>query len=215
VSAAKASEVAWVTVRGPMQMLVNELHLADTPGFGAAQAESDPGCQQRLEDFLSRVVHRVYFCVAAGAVWAVSDIEKQFYHKISAICGHVVITKWEDSPEEERKYRNRYQSLFPAAKFVFVNAKRAMRTPGQPSSLDILRETIASYSTLEKRRAMCDPEVLSAWRDLHENMKSVHRLPGIPWPLHSLRQFTQACCDRPGLDELSRELTHEIQKEAK
>lgn len=215
VGAVQAAEIAWVTVSGPMEMLVHGLHLADTPGFGAAQVGNDDGShQQRLEEFVSKVVDRVYFCIAAGAKWAVSDIERDFYQKFSHLCGHIVVTKWEGQVGEEEVYRNQYKRLFPGADFLFVNARRAMRGVGQSYELDKLKEIIASYATPERRLAMCDPELLLAWRDINEHMENVHRLFSIPWRLDVLRQFAYICSNHSRLDEMKADLIARIHRGA-
>ncbi|MEI8045088.1 MAG: dynamin family protein [Verrucomicrobiota bacterium] len=205
---AEAAEVAWVNVRGPMEILRHGLHMADTPGFGAAADENNgQSQQQRLEEFISKSVDRVYFCVAAGVAWAVSNIETQFYKKLSHLCGHVVVTKWEGTQDEQVDYRNRYQKLFPAAEFVFVNARRAMQGRGQSIELlEKLKGIITDYSTEERRRKICDQGLLAAWHDIKEHMESVHKLPHIPWRSDSLRQFLGSCDARPQLDPLSRDL---------
>jgi GTP-binding protein EngB required for normal cell division len=203
VSANEAADVAWVTVRGPINMLVHGLSMADTPGFGAAQTGDDDGShQRRLEEFVAFRVHRVYFCVAAGTAWAVSDVERDFYQRIAHLCGHVVVTKWEGSHEAQKEYQKRYQPLFPGADFIFVNARRAMRGVGESFDLDRLREIIHSYSTPERRQAMCDPEVAAAWRDITEHVARVRCLDAIPWRPDSLRQFAEACGRRPGVGQL-------------
>lgn len=207
VSDVQASEIAWVTVCGPMEMLVHGLNMADTPGFGAAQVGDDDGShQRRLEDFISKRVDRVYFCVAAGTAWAVSDIEKEFYIKISHLCGHVIITKWEGTPAEEIDYRKRYQHLFPGAEILFVNAKRAIRNTNQSLDIEKLKEIVAGYSTPESRRAMCDPELSLAWHEINEHMDIVHNLTHIPWRIDLLRQFYESCHGPPSLNKLCNDL---------
>ena len=207
VDTARATEIAWVTVSGPMGMLKDGLVMADTPGFGAAQIGDDDGShKKRLEEFIFERVHRVYFCVAAGDTWAVQECERDFYKNISHLCGHVVVNKWRGSEQETIEYERRYRPVFPSAEFIFVNAKKAIQGQSEnspesirKSNLDRLHAVIDTYSTPEKRRAMCDPELMAAWHDIHKYLEIRHRVTSIPWRRDSLNQFVETCRGRQRL----------------
>jgi len=194
VDAATASSIAWVTVRGPMMVLKDGLTLADTPGFGAAQKGDDDGThQQRLEEFITKRVHRVYFCLAAGDNLTVSDAEVKFYQKIKHLCNHIIVNKWKfgGDIDKQQKYKNLHQRLFPEAKFVFVNAKMAI--VGKQSNIESLQSVIESHATPERRRCMVWMDLLGAWKDFHYYMETVHRLSEIPWREVSKNSFLLSC----------------------
>ncbi len=207
VNKSDAVKTEWVTVSGPMNLLDDGLIMADTPGFGAAQIGEEDGLRQRkLEEFIARRVHRAYFCVAAGDTWAIQPSEKDFYSKIKDICGHVVVNKWRGSEDEKLKYKEQYAAIFPSAEFIFVNTRRDKDT------IDDFRELISRYSTPEKRREMCDPELIAAWFDIHRHLEIKHRLSSIPWRFDSLNQFKEACTRRLALAPLLEDLNDRYYK---
>ncbi len=207
VDAKSAADIDWVTVSGPMGMLKDGLVMADTPGFGAAQTVDDDSSHQKmLEKFIFKRIHRVYFCVAAGETWAVQECERDFYKKISDCCGHVVVNKWKGSDQEAIEYEQRYRPVFPSAEFIFVNAKKAIQGQSEnspesisKSNLDRLHAVIDTYSTPDKRRAMCDPELAAAWHDIHKYLEIRHRVTYISWRRDSLNQFIETCRGRQRL----------------
>ena len=190
-----AAKIAWVTVIGPMKILKKGITLADTPGFGAAQIGNDDDTHQsRLKDFITKRVDRVYFCVAAGCSLSISDCESNFYRQISDLCGHVVVTKWEETTTESKKeYERRYRGVFPGSAFFFVNARRGMSGTGDGFDLEKLTEIIGNNSSSKKRLAMCNSELFSAWKNIVDYMEAVHQIKEIPWHKDSLFQFLQAC----------------------
>jgi hypothetical protein len=206
----RVADIAWTTACGPIEMLRNGLVMADTPGFGAAQPGNPEGSHQKtLEDFVIQRVDRIYFCVAAGETWAISEIEKNFYKKFSPLCGHVVVTRWEGTVEDEDKYQTHYREIFPGSEFVFTNAKRAMKNH---SLLDNLRKIITDYSTPENRRRQCFQELCSAWHDIVDHVRTVHEETDIPWRPDALMQFTESCRNHSDLDSVVQDASEIIRR---
>ncbi|HQB28290.1 MAG TPA: dynamin family protein [Paludibacter sp.] len=199
IDAATAHSIAWVTVRGPMNLLKGGLTLADTPGFGSIQKDDDNIHQHKLEEFITARVHRVYFCVAAGDNSSISDDEKNFYNKINHLCNHIVVTKWESDENATQEYVDKFQPLFPGAKFIFVNAKNALK--GKKSDLDVIKKSniktlqsiITHYRTPEGRRRMVLKDLSNLWKNFHRHLVTVYGLSEIPWRQDSLRRFYSAC----------------------
>jgi GTPase Era involved in 16S rRNA processing len=209
IDAGTAHSIAWVTVRGPMNLLNGALTLADTPGFGSVQKDDDNAHQQELEEFITARVHRVYFCVAAGN--SISPDEVNFYKKINHLCNHIVITKWDFDENEAQEYVDKYkfQHFFPGAKFIFINAKNALE--GKKSDLDIIKKSnikalqsiIRRYGTLEGRSRMVLKDLSSLWKNFHHHLVTVYGLSEIPWRQDSLRRFYSACKAKEELRPIS------------
>lgn len=203
-----ASIVAWVTVKGPMEMLKSGLTLADTPGFGAALIGHDDGAQsKRLEAFILNRVHRLFFCVAAGEEWTISDIEKDFYEKHSHICSHVIVNKWNGTADEEEKYKQKYSSIFPLAKFIFVDARLALV---KKSNFKAFHEIIDAYSTPDKRREMCLTELIRAWNDINRCIEKEYSIKHIEWSKLALQNFIHSCSPYPCLNIITKMLRSEV-----
>ena len=204
---AKAANIECVFVDGPISALKEGLVMADTPGFGAAQTGEDDGShQRRLEDFIQNRIDRIYFCVAAGDTWTISDAEKIFYEKISPLCGHVVVTKWEGSESQKEIYQSHYEDIFSSSKFVFTNAKRSGNQPddhGLPELMEIMLE----HGTPEKRKESCEQELLAAWNDFHIGREKARLTTQIPWRWDSLKWFETSVEAIPHLAEIRDKLT--------
>lgn len=191
----EATELLWITVSGPMKLLDQGLKLVDTPGFGAAEIGSavqeentDDSSQQQLVEFIDKHVDRVYYCVAAGSELTISECQSNFFKKIQPLCGHVLITKWEENSNAAKKeYQDTYSPLFPGAEFVFVNAKRR--------ELDEFKKLISEYASPDRRLAMCTHELVSAWHAIEIYMERMHGLIPIPWSEIALQRFLNAAGD--------------------
>jgi len=214
INSKMVSTVAWVTVKGPMKMLKSGLTLADTPGFGATQIGDDDGAhQKRLEEFICDRVHRVYFCVAAGEEWTISDIEKDFYKRLSHICSHVIVNKWTGTSTEAEEYEHKYSSIFPFAKFIFVNALKAIKGQNENSSelfelsnLQAFHDIIEAYSTPGKRVNMCIPEIIRAWDNFHIYLKRKFNCRHIPWAEVSKQNFINSCSGNAVFDKITKNI---------
>jgi len=197
-----AESTKWVTVSGPVPLLKDGLVMADTPGFGAAQiGEEDGSHQKRLEDFIRNKIDRIYFCIAAGDTWAISDTEKQFYQMFSELCGHVVVTKWEGSESEKEKYRSHYQDIFPSATFIFTNAKMT-----EENGLQRLKDILEKHTTAEKRVHISEQEMSEAFDSFLNYMETVHNITSIPWSSFSLKSFLSSISERPEMSDISMRL---------
>lgn len=194
-----ASKIAAVCVRGPMDLLKNNLVLADTPGIGAAILEP----AAKPEDGLPTVrwirdSGRAFLCVAAGVSWKVSPEVADFYRSLRHICSNIIITKWEDSDEAQQEWKATFGKLFPGADFDFVNARRGVNVPQ-------LRSIIEAQSSQERRILQTRRELLKAWTDLKRHFERVYRRE-IPWRPDSLERFLVACSPHAELHTITSEL---------
>ncbi len=175
---AATSATKWVDVEGPIPILKDGLVIADTPGFGAAQAGVDEGThQRRLEEFLQRI-HRIYFCVSGGDQLTISDVEAKMFQSVAHVCGEVVVNKWAGDDQEKKEYQKRYQHLFPNTKFLFVNAKRAAN--GKQDEIRSLSDSIDESSTLANRVKACALNTREAWRDINDFAEKKYDTQ-VPW----------------------------------
>ncbi len=209
-----ATQLVKVKVKCPVPLLRNGLVMADTPGFGAAQTGEDNGMHQRiLENFIQEKIDRIYFCIAAGETWSLSDVEKAFYQKIAHLCSHVIVTKWEGNEPEKEQYRSHYKNIFPSATFVYTNAKRAIQknTP-DGYGLTELKNIMDEYETPQKRMVASESELPSAWIDLYDYIEALDRTSKIPWRPDSLLRFAKSLKGKSHLESLLEKVERSLVK---
>ena len=202
-SSEAANKIAAVSVTGPMDLLKNNLVLADTPGIGAAIIDPAAGQGTKLSppDRWLQSAGRAYLCVAAGVTWKISSEEAAFYRSLRHICSNVIVTRWEDSDEAQEEWKTTFAKLFPGADFDFVNARRGVNVPQ-------LRDIIIAQSSAEQRILQVQRELLKAWTDLKRHFQQVYKTP-IPWRNDSLARFQFSCAPYADLQAIASELkTH-------
>lgn len=193
-----AGKIAAVCVKGPMDLLKNNLVLADTPGIGAAILEPAGASGDGFS--AARWIRdsgRAFLCVAAGVSWKVSPAEADFYRSLRHICSNIIVTKWEDSDEAQQEWLTTFGKLFPGADFDFVNARRGVKLPQ-------LRSIIEAQSSQERRLLQTRRELLKAWTDLKKHFEQVYRC-SIPWRPDSLGRFVSACSRHAELHRITSE----------
>lgn len=195
-----AQRIAAVSVKGPMDLLKNQLVLADTPGIGAAQTSpTAAGAPHSTPpDRWLENSGRAYLCVAAGVGWKVSPEETAFYRSLRHVCSNIIITKWEDDEAAQKEWKTEFAQLFPGAGFVFVNARRDV-------NVSDLRQIIQAQSSVERRLLQVRRELLKAWDDLKGHFQQVYKV-AIPWRPDSLLRFQHACSTYAELHAITSEL---------
>lgn len=179
-------KIAAVCVTGPMELLKNNLVLADTPGIGAAILEPAANSEGvPAEASWIREGGRAYLCVAAGVSWKVSPEETDFYRTLRHICSNIIVTKWEDDAARQQEWKDTFGELFPGANFDFVNARRGV-------NVEQLRSIIDAQSSLERRLFLTRRELSQAWMDLRSHFKQVYQAE-IPWRKDALERFLHTC----------------------
>lgn len=180
-----------IMVGGPMELLKDGIVLADTPGFGAAH-EGVPGrdAKRELVDYLESHVTEAMFCIS-GANGMVSGSELEFFQEIEEFCSTVIVTKWDGSPSEEKRYRDKFSDLFPNCGFIFVEAKRAIDGTN-PQNVEALVDLIRANATRESRIKALGEQVASAWEHLNELAKEPlkkSKASSMPWHKAALPLF--------------------------
>jgi len=181
------SRIAAVCVKGPMDLLKNNLILVDTPGIGAAITDLTTGqvTNPSSPDWWLQSAGRAYLCVAAGVSWKISPEERSFYCSLRNICSNIIVTKWEDSDEAQKDWKATFGNLFPGADFDFVNARRGVNVPQ-------LRAIIETQSSAEGRLLQVQRELFKSWTDLGRHFLLVYKT-SIPWRRDSLERFQFSC----------------------
>jgi GTP-binding protein EngB required for normal cell division len=101
-----------VIVELPARLLESGLIIADTPGFGAAMADSDnPTHDSVLEDYLRYEATQVFWIVMADQ--GIGKFEKEVYNDLLAeVCDDIIVTGAEDWDENDRlRFRKRFGGL--------------------------------------------------------------------------------------------------------
>lgn len=180
-----------IVVSGPMSLLKDGIVLADTPGFGAAQEGiSGESVKRELLDYLRSHVTETMFCIS-GANGVVSGSELEFFQEIEELCSTVIVTKWDGSADDTKKYREKYSDSFPNCGFVFVEAKSAI-DGCQPESVESLADLIRATATRESLIKVLGEQVVSTWEQLNELAKAPLRkskFASIPWHRAELPLF--------------------------
>jgi GTP-binding protein EngB required for normal cell division len=194
---------AKLVVKGPMRLLKGGVVFADTPGFGAAQTADAPGNHENvLVEYLRTHVHEVMFCLSASNA-LVSREEKKFFESIGHLCSTVVVTKWDDqaeqSEQDKKQYEGKFSELFPMCRFLFVNAKRAIKNPDQQDSdasanshTEDLQSIFLTRSGKKERQKLLVTDVERAWNDLVILLRKPLQdanLPNVPWHKATLANF--------------------------
>lgn len=94
-------------------LLANGLVLADTPGFGAAQVETDANShEQSVRQYLSRNVSLVFWVVLAEQ--GIGQRERVFYDELlTELCDDVIVTGGDDwEPRSRERFTKRYRPVF-------------------------------------------------------------------------------------------------------
>jgi GTPase Era involved in 16S rRNA processing len=183
-----------IIVYGPMDLLEGGIILADTPGFGAAQADGKGSSHEdTLVKHLKEHVQEVMFCVS-GDEAVVGASETEFFKKIQELCSTVIVTKWTGQPHDIKKYIEKFSSLFPGCEFVFVEAKKAIKGEDQTSIKNLIK-LIKNRNTKEARIAAIGVHFVSAWNHLQElktDQLRISTYDEIPWAKAELAEFQHA-----------------------
>ena len=111
----------------PAPILKDGLVIADTPGFGAAEAAGGMQHGDRLADYLPEADH-VFWVIKS--LQGVTRVEKDFYDEFLAErCRDIVVNCFDDFGEDERNEFVRINEKALGVRFVwhFVDAKSALR----------------------------------------------------------------------------------------
>lgn len=146
-----------VTVELPAKLLKAGLIIADTPGFGAALAESDnPTHDAALADYLRYEATQVFWVVMADQ--GIGKFEKGIYNDLLAeACDDVIVTGAEDWDTTDRdRFRRRFGGLLAGGTgarakvplFHFVSGLRGIEAR-QANDQEALEK--AGISALTKR----------------------------------------------------------------
>ena len=73
---------------------------------------------------------------------------------------------------------------------------------GASECINQLKEIIEMHATPERRRILSYPELCSAWEDINESMKEIHKISSFPWRKDSLQRFAASCANVPELSGL-------------
>ena len=187
----KVSGIEKVIAHGPLPLLIDGLVLADTPGFGAADPDSDatPALEGTATEALvgthddvlvkylmSDHVDQVFYCVS-GRNAHISPLEVEFYKRIQEKVSHVIITKaGEFDRAAAEEYRIRYQPVFNRP-FIFVEARLPNTGKVEKSNIPELQDVIRDYCTAASRVALVDKEAREILRDFSDRMKHLLRIP--------------------------------------
>ena len=112
-------------------LLANGLVLADTPGFGAAQVETDTNSHEKsVRQYLSQNVSLVFWVVLAEQ--GIGQRERAFYDELlTELCDDVIVTGGEDwDPRSRERFAKRYRPVFarnvPQFHFVGTTGETAI-----------------------------------------------------------------------------------------
>uniref|UniRef100_A0A7C4LPX3 Dynamin N-terminal domain-containing protein n=1 Tax=Schlesneria paludicola TaxID=360056 RepID=A0A7C4LPX3_9PLAN len=142
-------EISRLVVNAPIDLLENGLVIADTPGFGAAQADEQPETHDEvLTDYLKNNTAQVFWVVLADQ--GIGKREKAFYDRFLAdVCDDIVVTGCEDwEPDERQRFRRRFAPLFTSPQFHFVSGLQGLRGRQE---MDPQRFEAAGIPLLEQR----------------------------------------------------------------
>jgi GTP-binding protein EngB required for normal cell division len=119
----------------PNPLLANRLVIADTPGFGAAQVQTDEGRhQQSLLSYLPNV-HQVFWVMRTDGSICLSKQEKDFYdQQLSDCCDDLVVTGMDHLDNANREqFRQQFKQYCCEhlgvyfLRFHFVSGKQAVK----------------------------------------------------------------------------------------
>ncbi len=156
--------VGRVVVHLPHPLLQGDMVLADTPGFGAAQAGGDAGShEQALRQYLQDDVSQVFWVVLADQ--GIGKREIDFHNDwFKDICDDVVVTGCEDWTDQDRqRYRHCFAGQFheriPRFHFVSGLLGLAARERGDAAALEqagipLLEHRIRELATRQGRESM-------------------------------------------------------------
>ncbi|MBN2579384.1 MAG: dynamin family protein [Pirellulales bacterium] len=174
-------EVRKVSVEASLPLLGNGLVIADTPGFGAAQAgEADGAHEAALKGYLKDEVSQVFWVVLADQ--GIGKREKSFCDTFFAeICDDVVVTGSEDWESRDReRFRRRYADVFSGRRpqFHFVSglkgaeARRAQDAESlEKAGIPMLEARIRELVNPAGRLAAVKEGIIRLAEDLHYWLK--------------------------------------------
>lgn len=147
-----------ILVQVPHPLLASGIVIADTPGFGAAQAGVAAGShEEALRGYLHAEVAQVFWVVLAEQ--GIGRREQQFHRQFLAeVCDDVLVTGSEDWDERDRaRFRQRFAHELGQRlpRFHFVSGLQGLRArrAGDPAGLER-----AGVTALESRLAeLADP----------------------------------------------------------
>ena len=195
--------ISRLTVRIPNPMLLPDLVICDTPGFGAAQRESaGDRHEETLKNYLHKNISKVFWVVLADQ--GITEREKKFHDEFFAdICNDIIVTGSEDWDENDRaRFRKRFQKTLgkPMSRFHFVSGKQGMearRTNDsvllEQSGIPKIEKLFVELGTPEERtlalrnslRELC--ENICYWVEEHERDQG-KKLPNV-WRLDSFYRW--------------------------
>jgi GTP-binding protein EngB required for normal cell division len=123
-------DISRIVVEAPLPLLANGLVLADTPGFGAAQAGNAAGQHEAtLMRYLKEDVSQVFWVVLAEQ--GIGQREMSFHDRFfSEVCDDVVVTGCDDwDTRDKQRFRQRFSVSFGSRmpRFHFVSGLLGMR----------------------------------------------------------------------------------------
>jgi GTP-binding protein EngB required for normal cell division len=159
-----------IAVKLPLALLSDGLVLADTPGFGAVQAEAaGPDHEQSLKDYLKGQVDQVFWVVLAEQ--GIQKREVDFYHAFfGEACYDLIVTgagNW--STDERRRFVARFAPRLrqPPPAFHFMAELDGAREHFANDAESLEKAGIVG---LERRiREVACPDVTPACRRLAED----------------------------------------------
>ena len=185
-----------VIVRAPLPLLQNGLVIADTPGFGAAQAEDAEGShEEAVKKYLQSSVSQVFWVVLAGQT--ISKNEKDFYDMFfDQLCDDVIVTNcgndWDQRDKD--RFRQHFSQVFEKhLTFHFADGKdggKARQTGSleelERAGIPAIEERIKSLANTEGRMQDFEKALLELAKSLRNDIadfyaeNDVHRVPF--WP---------------------------------
>lgn len=154
----RSKKIKRVVVEIPNNALANGLVVADTPGFGAAQAgEAEGSHEKALKHYLHADVAQVFWVVLAEQ--GIGKREKEFYEAfLSDICDDILVTGCEGWELKDcNRFRDRFENQLGQhlPEFHFVSGKEGL-TARAAQDMDALER--AGIRELERRlRLLSDP----------------------------------------------------------
>jgi len=167
-----------VLVECPTPLLRDGLVIADTPGFGAAQASEATGSHENaLKQYLKDEVSQVFWVVLADQ--GIGKRERVFHDQFFGdICDDIVVTGCEDWDTRDRdRFRRRFADAFESRmpRFHFVSGLQGLRArqASDPAGLEaagitLLESRIGQLSDSEGRLAATRETLLQLAVDLRE-----------------------------------------------
>ena len=217
---AEASQaIRRITVELPCPLLKGGLVIADTPGFGAAQAGHATGShEQALRDYITNDVSQVFWVVLAEQ--GIGKSEMKFHDQFFAgVCEDVIVTGCEGWDQTDRdRFRRRFSQLFGRRlpQFRFVSGLEGLRARQahdegmlEQAGITKLEERIRDLASPSGRTAAISETLLTLAADLRAwliDNSANEWIRTTPWRPDSWDRFSTAAARNDIAAQLVRRL---------